>query len=103
VGGGSQEGGRHTEPGGKRWTHLFKPLQNGQALRRVVHALLTQTFAALCGAWLERRHRSGMRARTMFVAVSKLGRSWRSMRGDVSRQKGVRGEGRRTERARIRA
>ena len=102
MGGGGQESGRHTEPGGKRWTHLFEPLQNGQALRCVVHALLTQTFAVLCGARLEHRHQSGMRARTTFVAVSKLRRSWRSMCGDVSRQKGVRGEGRRTERARIR-
>ena len=46
---------------------------------------------------VERRHRSGMRARTTFVAASKLGRSQQSMRGDVSRQ------GRRTEWARIRA
>ena len=32
---------------------------------------------------------SGVRARTTFVAVSKLGESWQSMRGNVSRRKGV--------------
>jgi len=56
-----------------------------------------RTFTVLCGVCLGHEHRSGVRARMVFVAISKLGWLQQSVQGDMSRQKGVRGEERLTK------